>query len=150
MRTEYVQQIDPRRRHTVTELTGMIAQRYPTASFDIGPGEEDATDGEQHVLLPSLVNALQFISAILAGGDDVALIPLDKELSVDEAAALLNVSRPFLDKLLDDGAIPSLQGDVQRRIHLRDVMEYRQRRSERNKRLLDEALSFAQEHGGYD
>jgi excisionase family DNA binding protein len=96
------------------------------------------------------VNALQVLSAMLARGDDVALIPLDKELSVDEAAALLNISPPFLEKLLDDGVIPSTQIDTQRRFYLRDVMEYRQRRSERNKRLLDEILSFGQEHGGYD
>lgn len=117
------------------------------------PGEAlvlTAPDGEQQILLPSLVNALQMLSAMLARGDDVALIPLDKELSVDEAAILLNVSRPFLEKLLDDGVIPLTQVDTQRRVHSRDVVGYRQRRSEQNRRLLDEVLSFAQEHGGYD
>lgn len=109
-----------------------------------------ASDGTQQVLLPSFVNALQVLSAMLARGDDVALIPLDKELSVDEAAALLNISPPFLEKLLNNGAIPSIQAGTQRHFYMRDIVEYRQHRSERNKRLLDETLSFAQEHGGYD
>jgi excisionase family DNA binding protein len=109
-----------------------------------------APDGEQQALLPPLVHALQMLSLMLARGDKVALVPVDKELSVDEVAVLLNVSRPFLEKLLDDGVIPSMGVGARRRIQSRDVLGYRQRRSEENKRLLDEALSFAQEHGVYD
>ncbi len=90
------------------------------------------------------------LSAILARGDDVALVPLDKDVSVDEAARLLNVSSPFVERLLDDGTIPVVVVDTDRRIRLRDVLAYGQRRGDRSRRLLDEALSFAQEHGGYD
>lgn len=139
---------DDERRHVVELARFLEAHRHGH-----GPGEAlvlTAPDGDRQILLPSLVTALQTLSAMLARGDDVALIPLDRELSMDEAAALLNVSRPFLAKLLGDGLIPSRQGDTERRIHVRDVMVYRQRRSETNKRLLDEALSYAQEHGGYD
>lgn len=75
---------------------------------------------------------------------------LHKELTTYEAASLLNVSRPFLIKLLDDKVIPSTKVGTHRRVRLRDVLEYRRHRSEKNKRLLDEILSFAQEHGGYD
>ncbi len=90
------------------------------------------------------------LSAILARGDDVALVPLDKDVSVDEAARLLNVSRPFVERLLDDGTIPVVVVDTDRRVRLRDVLAYGRRRGERSRRSLDEALSFAQEHGGYD
>ena len=41
MSDEYERSLDPRRQQAVTELRGMIARRYPTAAFDIGPGEED-------------------------------------------------------------------------------------------------------------
>jgi hypothetical protein len=41
MSKDYLQQIDPRRQQAVAELTGMIKQRYPTASFDVGPAEDD-------------------------------------------------------------------------------------------------------------
>ncbi len=109
-----------------------------------------ALDGRQQVLPPPLMSALQLLSTILARGDDVAVVPLDKALSVTEVAELLNVSVLFLDKLLDDGTIPSVVVDAHRYVRLRDAMDYRRGRSERNNRLLDDVLSFAQEHGGFD
>ena len=109
-----------------------------------------APDGRQQALPSALMSALRLLSAILARGDDVALVPLDKAMSVAEAAELLNVSALFLDKLLDDGTIPSVVIGTYRGVRLRDAMEYRRRRSERNKLSLDDMLSFAQEHGGFD
>jgi excisionase family DNA binding protein len=91
------------------------------------------------------------LTTLFAQGDDVALVPVvpvRKELTTYEAAALLNVSRPFLIKLLDEGIIPSIKVGTHRRVRLHDMLEYRRRRSEKNKRLLDEILSFAQEQGG--
>ncbi len=41
MSSTYVQQLDATRQAAVRELTGLIKERYPSASFDIGPGEED-------------------------------------------------------------------------------------------------------------
>jgi hypothetical protein len=41
MSKEYLQTLDPRRQQAVVELTEMVTQRYPTASFEIGPSEED-------------------------------------------------------------------------------------------------------------
>ena len=90
------------------------------------------------------------LTTLLAQGDDVALVPVHKELTTYEAAALLNVSRPFLIKLLDEGIIPSKKVGTHRRVRLRDVLEYKRRRSEKTKRLLDEILSFSQEQSGYD
>src|SRR5436305_9161244 len=104
----------------------------------------------KHSLPYFLVRALHMLTTLLAQGDDVALVPVHKELTTYEAAALLNVSRPFLIKLLDEGIIPSKKVGTHRRVRLRDVLEYKRRRSEKTKRLLDEILSFAQEHGGYD
>ena len=42
MSNEYERTLDPRRQQAVTELRGMIARQYPTASFDVGPSEEDS------------------------------------------------------------------------------------------------------------
>lgn len=41
MNKKYLHQLDPRRQQAVSELTGMVTQRYPTATFAIGPGEDD-------------------------------------------------------------------------------------------------------------
>ena len=107
-------------------------------------------DGQQQNLPHFLVRALHVLITLLAQGEDVALVPVHKELTTYEAAALLNVSRPFLIKLLDEGAIPSTKVGTHRRVRLRDVLEYKRHRSEKNKRLLDEILSFSQEQGRYD
>jgi excisionase family DNA binding protein len=107
-------------------------------------------DGQQQNLPCFLVRALHTLTTLLAQGNDVALVPVHKELTTYEAAALLNVSRPFLIKLLDEGIISSTKVGPHRRVRLRDVLEYRRRRSEKNKRLLDEIFSFAQEQGGTD
>jgi excisionase family DNA binding protein len=109
-----------------------------------------AADGQQQPLPQPLVAALDILTTLLAQGDDVALVPLHKELTTHEAAALLNVSRPFLIKLLDNGTIPSTRVGTHRRLRLRDVLAYKQQRSVRSKRLLDEALAYSQEYGGYD
>lgn len=108
------------------------------------------SDGQSQDLPPRLVAALLILAGWLAKGEDVALVPVHKELTTQEAAALLNVSRPFLVKLLDDGVIPSAKAGTHRRVRLSDVLAYQQHRSKMNKRLLDEMLSYAQEHGGYD
>jgi hypothetical protein len=41
MSKEYLDTLDPARQQAVTELAGMVKQRYPTASFAVGPGEDD-------------------------------------------------------------------------------------------------------------
>src|SRR6266566_5454688 len=105
-------------------------------------------DGQQHNRPHFLVRALHMLTTLLAQGDDVALVPVHKHLTTYEAAALLNVSRPFLIKLLDEGIIPSTKVGTHRRVRLRNVLEYRRRRSETHKRLLDEILSFTHKQGG--
>jgi excisionase family DNA binding protein len=135
-------------RQTVAELNVFLrAHQHDGADDTIMLA---TADGQQQILPYFLVRALHMLTTLLAQGDDVALVPVSKELTTYEAAALLNVSRPFLIKLLDEGIIPSTKVGTHRRVRLRDVLEYRRRRSEKNKRLLDEILSFAQQHGGYD
>lgn len=107
-------------------------------------------DGRRQPLPSSLIAALDILAELLVQGDDVALVPMHKDLTTHEAAAILNVSRPFLVKLLDENVIPSTKVGTHRRVRLSDVLAYRQQRSEKNKHLLDEMLLYAQEHGGYE
>ena len=141
--------LDEADRRQVIELTRFL-ETYRLSDRDVDGLMLTASDGRRQILPAPLLDALHALSTILARGDDVALVPLDRDASIDDAAALLNVSRPFVEGLLADGTIPSVEVDTGKRIHLRDVLGYRQRRSDKSRRLLDEALSFAQEHGGYD
>ncbi|WP_229208756.1 helix-turn-helix domain-containing protein [Dyadobacter luticola] len=71
--------------------------------------------------------ALEFLSLILslmAEGKAISLIPSASELSTQQAADLLNVSRPHIVKLLEQGVIPFKKAGSHRRILLEDLMKY--------------------------
>ncbi len=115
------------------------------AVLHLGPEAEDSQP-----LPATLVRALDVVATLLAQGDDVALVPLEKRLTTFEAAALLNVSRPFLITLLDHGVIPSTKTGAHRRVLVRDVLTYKEQRRTRGMHVLDDALATVQQHGVYD
>jgi excisionase family DNA binding protein len=81
---------------------------------------------------------------IIAKGKSVSLMPLEEEVSPQEAAELLNVSRPFAARLFDEGAIPSRKVGTHRRAFTDDVLAYRQRTKEARLKVLDELAAEGQ------
>ena len=72
------------------------------------------------------------------------------ELTVSEVAELLKVSRPFVIKLLESGAIPFRKVGTHRRVRLVDVLEYRDKQDAVANAALEEMVRQAEEHGLYD
>ena len=92
-------------------------------------------------MLALMVNFFDAVSR----GEPVTLLPQEAELSTQEAARLLNVSRPYLVKLLDEGRIPSRKVGVYRRVKAQDVMRYQEEERKRQEQVLDALAKEAQE-----
>ena len=112
------------------------------------------TDGEQErpiELPPVVVLLLRNILEAIASGRGVTIIPDDAELTTVQAADVLNVSRPYLIKLLDEKAIPHRKVGKHRRIRMEDVMAYKVAIDQDREDVLDQMTREAQEQGlGYE
>ncbi len=101
---------------------------------------------EQPVELPAGAVALLLqILEDMAAGRGVTLIPENAELTTVQAADLLNVSRPFLIKLIDDGALRCRKVGRHRRLRLTDVLAYKTRVDQDREQVLDALVTGAQE-----
>src|SRR5258706_12765313 len=81
--------------------------------------------GAEPVDLPApAVRLLLRILTEMGEGNAVTLLPVRAELTTQPAAEILNVSRPFLVRLLDAGKIPHRKVGTHRRIRFSDLMEY--------------------------
>lgn len=110
--------------------------------------------GQKIDLTPSLLEGLLRVAEAVAAGQAVFIAPHDMKLTSQEAADLLHVSRPHLIKLLDRGELSyertSEDPGAHRRLLLREVLEYKQRRRTRRQALLTEMTQDAEElEGGY-
>ena len=106
-------------------------------------GEELKLPGSVYSLLVRIVNEMD-------RGNGITIIPVHAELTTQQAAELLNVSRPHLVKLLRDGEIPFHKVGRHRRVRVEDLLAYKERRDSKRRRLLQKMTREAQEAGLYD
>ncbi|CAN5355546.1 helix-turn-helix domain-containing protein [soil metagenome] len=107
-------------------------------------------DGTEVEIPASALAALQAVVHDMAQGLTVTLIPHDKELTTKEAADILNISRPFLIRLLDQGELPYHRVGTHRRLRVEDVLAYREQRAKKRREKLRELTRLSEEaEGGY-
>ena len=110
------------------------------------------TGGEQGVasLPPIAVRFLVDLLSEMAKGNAVTMIPVHAELTTQEAANILNVSRPFVVRLIKSAELPARKVGTHRRILFADLMAYKERIDADRNAALDELTNQAQELGmGY-
>ena len=86
----------------------------------------------------------------VAEGDTATVVRTPREVSTQQAATVLNVSRPTVVKLIDDGVLPSRKVGSHRRVSLADLLAYREGMVARRRAVLDQMSRDAEELGLYD
>lgn len=110
----------------------------------------DNGESDELILPGHVTQVLLDVLTEMSRGNAISLIPHHQELSTQEAADLLNVSRPFLVRLLENGEMPFRKVGSHRRVLLTDVLEYKERTEEQRHQALDELADFSQQGGsGY-
>lgn len=102
--------------------------------------------GDITVDLPPAISKIVLDLLLLIGkGEAVTLVPFGAELTTQQAADLLNVSRPFLVKLIESGEIAHHKVGRHRRIRAKDLFAYKQRRDARRDKALQRLVELGQE-----
>ena len=117
------------------------------------PGDERPDRGPQEGSLSIPAPAFRLLMQILkemARGNAVTVVPLSTMLTTQQAADILNVSRPFLVGLLESGKMPFQRLGSHRRIRITDLLTFKQETEAAGDKALRELAEEAQEVGlGY-
>jgi len=111
---------------------------------------DDGKEVESVVVPTSALRLFMHLLTEMSQGNAVTLIPTHAELTTQQAADLLNVSRPYVVKLLEDGKIPSRTVGKYRRVRFDDLMAFKRKDDDARLKIMDQLSAEAQELGmGY-
>jgi excisionase family DNA binding protein len=122
----------------------LAQRRQPAECKLVGPS------GETIPIPESVFYILERVAEVMARGDSITIVPVGKELTTQQAADILNVSRQYLVRLLDEGRIPYGKTGKHRRLRIEDVLAFKEQRDEQRRAMLDELTRSSEELGGYD
>jgi len=128
-------------------LVAFLSTQFETQRIQIF---DEKNEAHAAALPTSALRLLVDILAELAEGNAVKVVPIHAELTTQQAADFLGVSRPHLVGLVDRNEIPHHKVGTHRRIYFRDLLEYRKASLERSATALDALAEQAQKLGmGY-
>lgn len=123
-------------------LAAYLATELETQRIQIFDEKNEAHSVE---LPTSALRLLLDILSELAGGNAVKVVPIHAELTTQEAADLLNVSRPHLVKLLENGSLPFHKTGKHRRVRFADLLAYKAQREQASAQAMEELAAQGQE-----
>ena len=106
--------------------------------------------GEKIKLPVTIYEVLKRVVALMADGKAVTLIPENQVITTQRAADILGMSRPFFIKLLEAGAMAYHRVGNQRRVYLKDVLQYAHKREQERRAALNRLSRHAFEAGLYE
>lgn len=107
---------------------------------------DDQRQPAEIVLTPGLSNLLMELLRHIGRGDAVTLVPVSQMLTTQQAADILNVSRPFLISLLEKGELECTMVGRHRRIRAEHLFAYQQARDARRDKALSALAALDAEH----
>jgi excisionase family DNA binding protein len=118
----------------------------------LSPGIAELVDSDEvrHPIPESVYRVLIDVLAKMQEGKAVAVVPLMLALTTKKAADILGVSRQYFVRLLDQGQIAFHRAGTHRRIYLRDLIEYRNRRDRDRHASIERIARQEMEDGTYD
>ena len=144
--TECHMPIAPAKRETkaLAQLFELMARQPATAQRR---AVLQSPEGERLELPVSIYKVLVAAVAAMVQGDSVSIVPVHQELTTQQAADLLHVSRPHLVQLLEEGEIPHHKTGSHRRIYVADLLRYRELRDAQRREALRELTRKSAEFG---
>jgi excisionase family DNA binding protein len=134
-------------RESVKELARLLESNQEDPRFRL---QQDGELSDPIALPLSAIRLLKVILAEMAQGHGIAMIPVNTELTTEQASEFLNVSLPYFISLLDEAKIPFRLVGTHRCVRLADVMAYKARNDQDRLDVLEELVAQAQELGmGY-
>jgi excisionase family DNA binding protein len=106
---------------------------------------------QEEIMIPdSVCQVLLQVLQAMALGQNVSIVTHNPEITTQQAAELLNVSRPYLIKLLEQGELPYIMVGTHRRVRFEDLMKYKEQRDIQRDKFLTELTQMSQEAGFYE
>ncbi|WP_372922233.1 helix-turn-helix domain-containing protein [Roseovarius sp.] len=102
-------------------------------------------DQDEVFLSPALCNLITDVLSHVAKGEMVTIVSTGALLSTQQAADILNVSRPFVSKLINEKKLNHIKVGTHRRIELNELIRYKNERDVRRRTALDDLSEIARE-----
>lgn len=128
----------------------LIAQLEQILSLEASQAKLVGSNGEEVLIPESVYSVLRQVVHAMASGKTITLAPHNRELTTQQAADILNVSRPFLIKLLEEDKIPYIKVGKHRRIRYQDLIAYKEVRDQKRSQLLDQLVQMTEDAGLYE